>query len=203
VSFPLTVQRKDMLSPEFHDFCHSWLNKADEYTTNTLQECFDKFFTLFVVYNRLYGETTFVLHRKNIINISRRTAFPDADAAKNYVLQYLGSYSFIDSLANNQATSNAIISLKQLLAGGHFFIKLHMITGKRQRNKDLELLEQLNSKNKNTKAHAILDVLYSVRCNMFHGHKGFDEFQTALLSPCIILLESICRQLLNKLENEI
>lgn len=191
-----------MLSPEFSEFCNSWLDKADEYATDTLQGCFDKFFTLFVVYNRLYGETTFLLHRRQAINISRRKSFPDSDAAKNYVLQYIGSNNFITALEDDHDTANAIKDLRQILTNGHFFIKLHMVTGGRQRNKDLELLDQLNSNSQNTKAKAILDILYSVRCNMFHGHKGFDGFQTFLLSPCITILEKVSRILLHKLENE-
>jgi len=192
-----------MLSTEFFDFCDNWIQKADGYSTNSLQECFDKFFTLFVVYNRLYVEATFLLHRKRKINILRRISFPDSDAAKSYVLKYLGSGHFISFLENDEAVTKAINDLKQILDKGHFYIKLHMVTGKRQRDKDVELLNRLRSNSRNTRAEAILDVLYSVRCNMFHGNKGFHEFQTVLLIPCILILNKVTKVLFEKLKTEI
>jgi hypothetical protein len=66
-----------MLSPEFHRFHADWLAKADQYTGADLQSAFDRFFTLFVIYNRLYAEATFQLAREGKLNLARKTAFPD------------------------------------------------------------------------------------------------------------------------------
>jgi hypothetical protein len=43
-------RRKDMpLSEEFKNFYQSWILKTDQYSTKTIAECFDKYFTLFVI----------------------------------------------------------------------------------------------------------------------------------------------------------
>jgi hypothetical protein len=42
------------LNPRFKEFCNRWLEKAKEYDETELSQLFDKFFTLYVVYNALY-----------------------------------------------------------------------------------------------------------------------------------------------------
>jgi len=190
------------LSVEFDKFYHSWIKKAGNYKTGNIRGCFDKFFTLFVIYNRLYAEATFVLARRNLINISKRTYFPDSTAAKTYVLQYITSNYFIQELENDQETLIAIRNIKELINQESFYIKLDMVTGARNRARDLELLKNLKSKSKNKKAQAILDLLYSIRCNMFHAHKGFTEIQLDLVRPSIIILNKVISVLYNKLTQD-
>lgn len=187
------------LSPEFEEFYRSWIQKVDNYSTDNIRDCFDKFFTLFVIYNRLYAEATFVLARRNYINISKRTSFPDSSAAKNYVLQYLTSNYLIKHLEDNRETLKAIHKIRELINGESFYIKLDMVTGAGQRDRDLELLKSLHSKSTHKKAEAILDFLYSIRCNMFHGHKEFQQIQMNLLKPTIIILKKVIAVLYNKL----
>jgi Uma2 family endonuclease len=45
-----------------------------------------------------------------------------------------------------------------------------LVTGNPQRQKDLELLSRLRSTSRDDRANAILELIYSIRCNMFHGH---------------------------------
>lgn len=66
-----------------------------------------------------------------------------------------------------------------------------MVTGERQPEKDEELLQDLESQNSHKRAKAILDVLYSIRCNMFHAHKGLREVQQKLLGPVICVLRKL------------
>jgi hypothetical protein len=42
---------------DLESFCARWQTKAAEYDLNTLAGTFDNFFSLFVVYNRLYAAT--------------------------------------------------------------------------------------------------------------------------------------------------
>ena len=99
-----------VLSNEFQEFYRTWMTKAAEYGTEELRDCFDKFFTLFVVYNRLYAEVTFTLVRKRRIpRIERdinnpgtmRRIFPDRMAATHicFESQGLNCLRFIDSTA--------------------------------------------------------------------------------------------------------
>ncbi len=187
------------LSAEFQGFYDSWLRKADEYSSNGVRDCFDKYFTLFVIFNRLYAEAAFILARRNQIRIAGRTSFPDANAAKSYVSQYLTSSFLVFELDRDQETRVAIERIKALIDHETFYIKLDMVTGDRCRTKDLELLENLRSTNSNKKAVAILDILYSIRCNMFHGHKGFEGVQVRLLRPAIIILRKVIELLYGRL----
>ena len=54
---------------------------------------------------------------------------------------------------------------------------------------DAHLLKKMESRSQNRRAQAGLEVLYAIRCNMFHGHKGFDLVQMGLLRPALVLLE--------------
>ena len=197
-----------MLSAEFSDFYRSWNRKAEEYGTQELRQCFDKFFTLFVIYNRLYAEATFLLARRGIIILGRRSSsgrrntFPDSLAAKNYVRQYLGSENLMSQLESDTQSNEAINTIIYLIETEQFYIRLDMVSGSRQRQEDLRLLDSLRSTDKAVKARAILDFIYSIRCNMFHGHKGFDEIQVEILRPAIIILQKIVRLLYEKLSHD-
>lgn len=189
-----------MLSSEFKTFYKNWLAKAAQDQGNDIGQYFNRFFTLFVVYNRLYAEATFLLARQNQINLSTRKAFPDADAATDYVIQFLRSTWLIDQLEQDAECQKALNRLIQLLESGRFYIKLDMIRGNPQPLEDQELLNRLKSKSKNDRATAILEAIYSIRCNMFHGHKGFNEVQAELLDPIIVILEKVIELLYKKLE---
>ena len=96
------------LNQEFSDFITNWLAKADQITLGEPATYFDKFFTLYVVYNRLYAEATFALARSGQIDISRRKSFPDRKAAINYVVRLIGSANLIRAIANDVDTSVAL-----------------------------------------------------------------------------------------------
>ena len=192
-----------MLSGEFHEFHREWLGKANQYDGHDLHSLFDKFFTLFVVYNRLYAETTFVLARRNPKILSTRSTFPDSKAATSYVLQYLRATDYINGLRDAPACQASIERIIDLIDREVFAVKLDMIYGKPQRGKDLELRQRLRSGSAADQGHAILDVLYSIRCNLFHGHKDFVPVQAELLRPTIILLGKTIDLLYAKLSVEL
>lgn len=190
------------LSPEFRDFYTRWMEKVNARELEDFGGYFDDYFSLFVAFNRLYAETTFILARKRTLNLARRTSFPDADAAKTYVLKYLGSRHYLEKLENNQAAGPALETLKTLIRDQRFYIKLNMVTGDRQPDKDEELLKHLESRGVHQRAEAVLDLLYSVRCNMFHGHKGFHQLQVDLLRPLCAVLRATNEILYQKLSND-
>jgi hypothetical protein len=187
---------------EFQKFIRSWLTKASNielsYELNTY---YDRFFTLYVVYNRLYAEATFILARNNQLNLSGVKSFPDKKGAINYVSQFLGSENIIRELESDPTVFKALKSIEEMIDRNDFSIKLHMVTGAKQREKDLELLASLRSTNRRIKAEAILGMIYSIRCNMFHGHKGFNSIQTRLLAPVLDILNKVIILLQQKIEN--
>lgn len=197
-----------MLSVEFKDFYRSWNRKAQKYGDQDLRQCFDKFFTLFVIYNRLYAQATFFLVRRGIVRLERRrllgriNTFPDSRAAKDYIRTYLGNRNLIDQLERDIQSNEAIRTICRLIEDEEFYIKLDVMSGNRLREEDLRLLNSLRSPNEAVKARAILDFLYSIRCNMFHGHKGFNEIQVEILRPAIIILQKIIRLLWEKLSGD-
>jgi hypothetical protein len=46
-------------------FCNNWLEKARNYNTDNLADCFDKFATTYVVFNRVNTEVGFFIRRRN------------------------------------------------------------------------------------------------------------------------------------------
>ena len=70
-----------MLSLEFQEFFQKWIEKADQYGTAEIRELFDKFFTLYVLYNRIYAEATFEHARNGGIDLTHQRFFPDSKAA--------------------------------------------------------------------------------------------------------------------------
>jgi hypothetical protein len=88
------------------------------------------------------------------------------------------------------------------LREGRFSLKLDPVTGDRRPAKDRQLLTALESRSRNQKAKAVLETLYSIRCNMFHGQKDFQLHQLALLRPAILLLESTTDVLHQALEQD-
>jgi hypothetical protein len=61
------VVHHKMLSAEFIDFYHNWQSKAAAYSDEDLRSAFDKFFTLFVLYNRLYAAASWNSHTALIL----------------------------------------------------------------------------------------------------------------------------------------
>lgn len=181
-----------MIAPHFERFCSTWLSKAEQCDVDSTDGCYDKFFTLFVVFNRLYAEATFELARRGEISIQPNRPLPDRKGATEYTLLFVGQAAMDQPLQNELA--GVIEELTGLIEAESFYIKLSNPNGERQREKDLDLLQRLRARGK-TKALAVLDLLYSIRCNLFHGHKAFDPVQVELLRPSIELLSAVIRAL--------
>lgn len=191
-----------MIKQEIKIFCENWIEKANEYDNDNLQNVFDKFFTLFVVYNRLYVEATFRMSNRGEINIRNRNTFPDPQAAKNYVIQYLTSNSINNAFNANDNCLQAIERLKEIIRNQEFNIKLNMVTGIPEREKDLELLAKIESNHTDKKIKAIADFIYSIRCNVFHAQKEYIQNQINVLNPVNTILYELIDLLFKKLESE-
>jgi len=175
------------LSPELQQFTHNWLQKAGA-CQNDLHGCFDKFFTVYVVFNRLYAESTFRLARRGGVRLRNR--FPDHQAAQDYVLQYCGATKLIDAWQRDNLVEDALRQIATHLRDGRFALKLNMITGARQPDADRKLLAAMESQECSRRAKAYLEAIYAIRCNMFHAHKGFEPIQLNILRPALVILKS-------------
>jgi hypothetical protein len=189
------------LSSHFKQFHSRWMAKARRHNREGLQHCFDRFFTLYVVFNHLYAEATFQLANRGQVQIQNRNRFPDAEAAQEYVVQFLGADRLLQQL-NDPSSQAALLSLQAQVCNGSFNLKLNMTTGEAQPDEDADLCRRLTSTNRNEQAAAILEALYSVRCNLFHGRKGFNPIQRALLDPSNVILERVIEILYRALDGD-
>jgi len=187
------------LSNEMQGFYSTWLANADSYRGNAVNEYYNKAYSLFTLYNRLYGEATFTLAREGHIKIQDNRPFPDSKGAIQYAPQFIGYDEILQILTKDDECNNSINSLIALIENETFYIKLSMPYGEGQPKKDQILLKKLKSNEAKTKVTAILDLIYSVRCNMVHGNKGFDPIQVQLLKPVTIILRKIIETLFDKL----
>ena len=153
------------------------------------------------MYNRLYAELTLSLARTGKIQLPR-FGFPDGRAAKEYVHNYLSTKDIWSNLQNDDQCQQAVSTIRQLLENQVFVIKLDRLSGEPRPEKDKKLLEDLRSENQHRKVGALLDIIYSVRCNMFHGHKGFDRVQIDILVPLTILLDKLTTLLYERLGSD-
>lgn len=184
-----------MLSNELINFCNRWLDKADTYTNNSTEEVFDKFFSLYVVYNAIYSEATLKLKEKN----SKISAGDRISATEN-ISKYIGHQILFEKLQNLSKEINKII---ELIKNGTFYISTkrdNITPDTEQDNKyitDIEMNKTaIKSNDKQEFNKAILNLIYGVRCNMFHGKKGFNPIQRELLIPMNNILEMIIKDLL-------
>jgi hypothetical protein len=183
-----------MVNPQLHDFYDNWLRKADSYQQENLSNHFDKFTSLYVLFNSLYMQVMTELVA-NGHHLPRE--FKDKIAATDYVTQYLGGAYYIDTLLDQREYQSALESICNIIDQEQFHIILHW--GVQQRAKDLDLLALLRSNNKQNKSKAILSLFYHIRCNMLHGHKNYVDGQMHLLAPTNKLLRRTVEITFNRL----
>lgn len=185
-----------MLSQNLRRIYEDWINKADSYRGDNLSNHFDRFTSLYIVYNAMYMH---VMSELAIQGKQIAKKFRDKTAAVDYVIQYLGSRNYIEKLLDDEQSENCLNGIIELLQNERFYIVLDW--GNRNRSEDLRLLSNLRSSNNQIKARAILTLFYHVRCNMFHGHKRFAPYQRELLEPMNFLLRKTITILYDRFTN--
>lgn len=194
------------LNQQFKDLCERWREKAKMYNNESnISEIFDKFFSLYVVYNALYAQAYSYLGEKSRSRgedgyKKAKGKFPDEEAATNSIIEIIGSSKFVDILENNETTRLALNQLRTVMDSNNFSICLDPVSGyprpeSDKKLNDKKLLKSLNARGSNEKGNAILQVIYQIRCNMFHGRKGIDPIQKELLLPVITILEKVVDEL--------
>jgi len=187
------------ISQECGAFISRWMHKANLIELDDLASYFDRFITLFVAYNRLYAEATFELCRAGSIKLRPHANFPDGKAAKEYVVQFLGEHELAIGFESDAATAAAVEDMKTLIADSRFNILLKGPEAKSDRRRDQQLLARLESHDASIRAKAVLEFVYSVRCNTLHGSKSFEPVQAEVLKPCITVVDRLIALLLLRL----
>lgn len=173
-----------MLSVEMERFYKRWKKKANGYNISELEGCFDKFITLFIIYNFLFNKVA-----------PRRIG--DKIKATEKVLSCIEAEYLNQELFKNEKTGEAFANLIEKMED--FSFHRYRISGKTPEQLDKELFVDLKDGCVNKKMKALLLIIYLIRCNMFHGSKDFEDRQESLLKPSIILLNRIVEILHGKL----
>lgn len=185
-----------MLNPNLINLYNNWTGKANAYNLNELAGVFDKYITLFVVFNGLYSQVTNELRNTGAQIYNQ---YDDRKAATDWLISHVGSTQIITKLTEDDLLDE-INNIAQLIQDEVFYIKLNW--GERQRDNDLQIMNRLLSNSNNEKAKGILEVIYYVRCNMIHGHKQFEDYQRDLLLPLTRILGSINELVFNRLDED-
>ena len=176
-----------MLSNEVDQFYRRWSEKAEGYQENDLRNCFDEFFTLFVAFNSLYVQASYKLISRGDAKLNKYGTVPDGEGAKENVVKYLDAQAIFDRIEAHQPAKDALNAIVNEIKSGRFYLKTAAWDTKR--------VAAIRSQDPARLSKATLEILYVVRCNMFHGSKGYEPIQMSLLKPCIVLLR-IIKQLL-------
>lgn len=188
------------LSQDCRDFVDRWMRKANDAPVNDLGDYFDKFITLFIVFNRLYAEATFELWRNQQYEPDNDEYLKDVTAATSNLTKFLGAAYIVHELESDTSSSEAMASLKKVIRRKNFYVLLRGPFAEGNRDRDENLLSRLNSTKKDEKAVAILEFIYAVRCNTLHGSKEYDRTQQDVLAPCIVLVSHLIKLLRAKLD---
>ncbi len=181
-----------MLSNELKSFCNRWLKKANKYSDNKTEDVFDKFFSLYIAYNTIYFEATIQLIENKQIGMNRTG---DRVSATKNIPVYIGQDILSKKLLDMSDDINKIIDL---IKNGTFYISTKKDNATPDTGMDKHLIGDIEiflskGKKKDQKKfnEAVLTFIYDVRCNMFHGKKGFDTIQKNLLKPVNKILTMI------------
>jgi len=163
-------------------FCRRWVEKALQYDDGSLSGAFDQFFSLFVAYNRLYCQLAAesgLRGKGDHCEATRRFAEIVGPEALASVLDAPGAQEDLGALASLIAPD------------GGFFVTVSRKTGAPDSSRDRELHGLLTSQSASERVEGLLEFLYQVRCNMFHGRKNFEHDQLRILRPCSRLLRNV------------
>lgn len=205
-------------------FCNSWLRKAKSYEgplprhllnparrhadadcteeEAALSRCFDRFTSLFVVFNRIYTEACKLLIRRGRVPPSPRGAYaplPDRKSATSHILSFYGEARLRNEITDDVKCRAAVDNFVRLIREGRFYLHEDYVTGVPDVEADRRLADEASA----YRPRAILSLIYTARCNLVHGEKDFDEGQRELLGNMSVALEFIVRKTLAKLKEEL
>lgn len=189
---------------QLNEFYQRWNTKSESYDSEELSTVFDKFFTLFVIFNRMYNVVLAILCDEAELEtlrangkIDKRRKVPyENQVAIFCVAHYLREIS--DEVVAE--LNDEINSFKSIIEEKRFNIDLYY--GNPQPKKDKKILEDLRSDNSIQILEGVLKILYNVRCNIFHAEKGYNPDQRIILNPCNDSLDFMNRKLIELINSK-
>ncbi len=165
-------------------FCNRWLAKAEQYDERSLDGAFDRFFSAFVAFNRLYSH---VNQHKD------RPVEGDKKKATSRFASVIGADHLWGALRADGRENDMLTLANLIVPGGGFYLISLRSEDQPDLEGDKKLVDDLRGEDPRGKIEALLEYLYQVRCNMFHGDKDFDHRQLELLRPATRCLECVVR----------
>ena len=168
------------------EFCDRWIRKANEYNVQCLDDAVDKFFSLFVAYDKLCSYMDLTLEKRYK---SKRVG----DRVIRVFPKATGHEKVWRAISDGQGIAD-IQTLRMLIAdNGEFFLivkkaTLGLIPNKKE---NARLHKAMDSAEVEERVEAILEYLYLVRNNIFHGDKGLHPDQLKIIQPSIRCLERV------------
>jgi len=178
------------LTKETEDYIVGWKNQVASYVNkDDVIVMFDKFRTLYQIYNRLYNDVSLRLGKRQT----------DKQGATSHVVQYLTADALVSSIEANDENKKAELQLKD-------FIRQHtyhfVLVGDQFQPSDADdnaLLTEMESADKKTRMEGLLFLIYKVRCNLLHGQKHNSHYQLPLMHCVIPILELVISKTEEKL----
>lgn len=189
-----------MRQSEVRDFYEEWMQKVSTLTNqDESRHSFEKFIYLYIIYNALYSRATTSLKYKGITFASR-----EKEQAVDNVIKFFDGNSqqcgenLIDFLRRRNDVN--VEAIKDFNHGFDIYSLRKYIPEEAKKN-NIELRDKLASSSTDKQAEGILELIYRVRCNLFHGEKRFNPRQDTFLSPIVEILQSIVKELYTKLND--
>jgi len=179
-----------------NNFCTAWLRKAERIDIEPLEGVFDRFFTLWVVFNRLYEEAgrTLVhsghhIYRPFIARRGRKVFAPPPDkiSATKGIAAFIGKERLRDRIYENREAIRGLEYIHDSIRSGMFYLHENYETGDPDTEKDIVLV----GKAIDGCVVSTLTLIYQARCNLFHGQKAFTESQRDLLNGMSAVLNQV------------
>jgi len=168
-----------------------WLDKLNQYAENSLNRYYDEFFTVFVGYNILYVEASKILVSQGQAKLNKYGGINDSEGATTNIIKFLTADYLTSELLKATEVERNIDQLVTQLNGG-FYVRNHEWDKKR--------IDGVASKTGNRTGKAVLELIYGIRCNMFHGGKNFEADQKHILISSTIILRKVNELLFRRLE---
>lgn len=171
------------IAPHTFEFIKRWQKKGrDNYPMNDwLSNYFDRFFTAFVLYNFLYN-----LLSRELQLTSKKEKERATIPAKDFL------------------TGKTIFEEPSIIENGNDILDFIRRKEFYFRNEDLdwksEPVKKMESSIPDEWTTGLLEIIYVIRCNMFHGDKEFIGNQRRILTPCIRVIEQLNKLIVTKLE---
>ncbi|AOE88107.1 hypothetical protein [Pseudomonas sp. TCU-HL1] len=175
-----------------NEFCEAWLRKAQA-CDNSIAGVFDRFFALWIVFNRLYEESARILINENDQSIFRfrwknKKPYgppPDRMAATIFIVRFCGENTLRSALTAARRMENAL----HFIESGQLYLHEDYTTGEPDYDRDQKLVQC----SRQGDIQALMALIYQARCNLFHGQKAYSDAQRPLLEGMNEVLQIVIR----------